>query len=185
MEREPVTSGLLVSVQGAAEQMLETGIALAKALSGRADSLILGNAVYLAAAVSARHALPGDRFPLSFVNNVAKECRDDDTRLKLLRAVIRGWRDNAPSGSGHERFDGISFAGFIARHWNLLPREEASRILKEIVQWILGVQTEPRRFPITGNPEDPELPSPLILDPLFFDSAVPSEAEDLLHRGKR
>ena len=144
--------------------MLETGIAVAKALSGRADSLILGNAVYLAAAVSARHALHGDRFSLSFVNNVAKEGRDDDTRLKLLRAVIRRWRDNAPSGSGHERFDGISFVGFIARHWNLLPREKASRILKEIVQWILGaVQTEPRRFPITGNPEDPELPSPLIL----------------------
>lgn len=87
----PVTSGLLVSVQAAAEQMLETGIAVAKALSGRADSQILGNAVYLAAAVSARHALPGDRFSLSLVNNVAKECRDDDTRLKLLRAVIRAW----------------------------------------------------------------------------------------------
>jgi hypothetical protein len=97
------------SDQVAAEQLLERGIALAKKIEGDASSLLLRNAISLAAAVSAKHALPlyaehrhidpfggaviglvnvmaqhghindaitylrdplpGDRFPLHFVNN--------------------------------------------------------------------------------------------------------------------
>jgi hypothetical protein len=44
--------------QAAAEQLLEQGIALSKEVDGPAASLLLGNAVYLAAAVSSKHALP-------------------------------------------------------------------------------------------------------------------------------
>jgi hypothetical protein len=40
------------SDRAAAEQMLETDTGVATELSGRAGSLILGNAIYLAAAVS-------------------------------------------------------------------------------------------------------------------------------------
>jgi hypothetical protein len=46
------------SDRAAAEQMLETDTGVATELSGRAGSLILGNAIYLAAAVSPKHALP-------------------------------------------------------------------------------------------------------------------------------
>src|SRR5580658_1751176 len=49
---------LALSDQGAAEQLLERGIALAKEVDGDATSLLLGNAVSLAAAVSAKHSLP-------------------------------------------------------------------------------------------------------------------------------
>src|ERR1700685_1091000 len=46
------------SDQAAAEQLLEQGIALAKQIDGDATSLLLRNAISLAAAVSAKHALP-------------------------------------------------------------------------------------------------------------------------------
>src|ERR1017187_6857540 len=45
------------SDQTAAEQLLERAIGLTKELDSYAASLILSNAVYLAAAVSAKHAL--------------------------------------------------------------------------------------------------------------------------------
>jgi len=46
------------SDQAAAEQLLEQGIALAEKIQTDQPSLLLGNAICLAAAVSARHALP-------------------------------------------------------------------------------------------------------------------------------
>src|ERR1700722_13186046 len=49
---------LTCSDQAAAEQLLEQGIALAKQVDGDASSLLLQNAISLAAAVSAKHALP-------------------------------------------------------------------------------------------------------------------------------
>jgi hypothetical protein len=193
------------SDQDAAEELLERGITLAKELDGQTASLLLGNAICLAAAVSARHALPlyadqrsidpfgarrfgahlialvntmaqhghiddaiaylndplpGDRFPLHFVNNLARECRDDKTRLKLLELSIREWRNPAPRSPGpEERFTGSSFAGFFGRDWNLLPREVATPVLRELVHWALDVKSEPHRFPLTDDPADPDLAS--------------------------
>jgi hypothetical protein len=46
------------SDQAAAEQLLDEGIALAETIEGDAPSLLLRNAICLAAAVSAKHALP-------------------------------------------------------------------------------------------------------------------------------
>ncbi len=130
------------SDQTAAEQLLERGIALAKEIDGDAASLLLRNAISLAAAVSPKHALPlyaeyrrmdpfggpvvslvnvmaghghigdaiaylndplpGDRFPLHFVNNLERECTDDETRRKLLELAIREWRNPAPREAGPE-----------------------------------------------------------------------------------
>ena len=188
------------SDQVAAEQLLERAISLTKELDSYAASLLLGNAVYLAAAVSAKHALrlyadhtrkdpfggaviglvnamaqhghvddaiaylndplPGDRFPLSFVNNLARECHDDETRLKLLRVAARGWKERASSGPGpEEHFAGPAFTAFFGRHWSLLPQEEARPILRDVFHWALEVKTEPHRFPLTEDPADPELAS--------------------------
>jgi hypothetical protein len=188
------------SDQVAAEQLLERAISLTKELDSYAASLLLGNAVYLAAAVSAKHALrlyadhtrtdpfggaviglvnamaghghvddaiaylndplPGDRFPLSFVNNLAGECRDDETRLKLLRVAARAWKERASSGPGlEEHFAGPAFTAFFGRHWSLLPQEEARPILRDVFHWALEVKTEPHRFPLTEDPADPELAS--------------------------
>jgi hypothetical protein len=187
------------SDQAAAEQLLERGIALAKELDGRVASLLLSNAIYLAAAVSAKQALqlyadhrrvdpfggavvglvnamaehghiddaiaylndplPGDRFPLHFVNNLERECRDDETRRKLLELSIREWRNPAPrSGAGGERFAGRSFAGFFGRYWNLLPPESATPVLRELVRWALDLKSETPSIPLTSDPEDPDLP---------------------------
>src|SRR5215475_2837767 len=46
------------SDQATAEQLLEQGIALAKTIEGDPSSVLLRNAIYLAAAVSAKDALP-------------------------------------------------------------------------------------------------------------------------------
>lgn len=90
--------------------------------------------------------LPGDRFPLHFVTNLAGECRDDETRLKLLQAAIRSWREHPPDAAGHEPFAGPSFVGFFARSGHLLPREEASQVLTEIVEWTRKAPAETRRM---------------------------------------
>jgi hypothetical protein len=178
------------SDQAAAEQLLERAMSLAKELDTNAASLLLGNAVYLAAAVSAKHALrlyadhrrtdpfggaviglvnamaqhghvadaiaylndplPGDSFPLHFVNNLARECHDDETRLKLLRVAARAWKERASSGPGpEEHFAGPAFTAFLGRHWSLLQQEEARPILKDVFQWALELKTEPGRFPLT------------------------------------
>jgi len=188
------------SDQVAAEHLLERGIALAKEVGSHAASLLLGNAIYLAAAVSAKHALPlyaehrktdpfrgdalglvnamaqhghmddaiaylsdplpGDRFPLPFVNNLASECRDDETRLKLLELAIREWRNPDPGRPDMgEPFAGSAFTFFFGRYWSLLPRETARPVLRELVHCALAVKSEPCRCPLTDNPEDPELAS--------------------------
>jgi hypothetical protein len=186
------------SDEAAAEQLLERGITLAKDLDGQAARLLLSNAIYLAAAVSAKHALPlyaehgrtfeggvvslvnvmvqhghlgdaiaylsdplpGDRFPLHFVNNLAAECHDDDTRRKLLELAIHEWRNPAPRDRGpEEHFAGRAFTGFFGRYWNLLPREMAAPLLRELVDRVLDMKSELREHTLTQNPEDPKLSS--------------------------
>jgi hypothetical protein len=213
---------LAVSDGAAAEEILERGLALAKELSGQDRELILGEAPYIAAAVSPQVAislyaateekekhgslirlvnvmathgyaaetvaylsdpLHGQRFPLDFVNNIERECKDDDTHRDLLRAAIRAWRDPARASFGHFGFGREAFATFFTRSWELLPREEALAVLGEIVQWIGEVRDDrSRRRPITGKPGDPEftaenqyllfqiLPALQRLDPALIDA---------------
>jgi hypothetical protein len=188
------------SDQAAGEQLLVQGISLARELGGDAASLLLGNAISLAAAVSPKHALPlyaeyrrmdpfggpvvslvnvmaghghigdaieylndplpGDRFPLHFVNNLEQECRDDETRRKLLELAIQEWRSPAPREAGPEKqFAGASFTALFGRHWNLVPREAATPVLRELVAWALDRKPEPCEYTLTENPEDPRLGS--------------------------
>lgn len=188
------------SDQTTAEQLLERGIALAKELDGEASSRILSNAICLAAAVSAKQALPlyadhrkvdpfgsavvglvnamaehghaedaiaylkdplpGDRFPLHFVNNLERQCGNDEARLELLELAIQEWRNSSPRARGaEERFAVTSFAGLFSRLWNLLPREVAAPIVRELADWALGMKSEPREYPLTENLEDPRLTS--------------------------
>ena len=189
------------SDQAAAEELLERGIALAKEIERSASApLLLYNAISLAAAVSAKHALPlyaeyrridpfggsivglvgvmaqhghiddaiaylrdplrGDRFPLHFVNNLERECPDDETRRQLLELAILEWGNPAPHVSRHEeRFATPAFAALFSRFWNLLPRDEAAPVLRELVDRILATKSEPFEYPLTENPEDPKLAS--------------------------
>ncbi len=133
--------------------------------------------------------LPGDRFPLHYVNNLERECRDDATRLKLLELSIREWRNPARGDAGPgERFAVSAFAGFFGRYWNLLLREVATPVLTELVRWALDVKSEPRRFPLTENPDDPDLaenerllfglmPALLELDPDLAHSTLESHPQ--------
>ena len=188
------------SDQAAAEQLLEQGITLAKKLDGDGASLLLSNAIYLAAAVSAKHALPlyadhrrvdpfggaviglvnvmaehghigdaiaylrdplpGDRFPLHFVNNLERGCRDDETRRDLLELAFREWRNPVPREAGSEEpFAGMALTALFGRYWNLLPREVATPVLKELVAWALDMKAQPCEYTLTENPEDPTLGS--------------------------
>jgi hypothetical protein len=188
------------SDQTAAERLLERGIALAKEIDGDASSLLLCNAISLAAAVSAKHALPlyaehrrmdpfggpvvslvnvmaqhghlddaitylreplpGDRFPLHLVNDLDRECHDDETRRQLLELAIREWRNPAPRSAGpEERFAGMSFTALFGRYWNLLPREVAAAVLRELVDWALDMKSEPTEYTLTENLENPKLGS--------------------------
>ena len=88
------------------------------------------------------------------------KCRDDETRLKLLRVAARAWKELASSGPGpDEHFAGPAFTGFFGRYWRLLPPDEARPVLADVFHWALEVKTETRRFPLTDNPGDPELTS--------------------------
>jgi len=188
------------SDHSAAEQLLTRAIAFAKELDDYTSSLLLRNAVFLAAAVSPKQALPlyadhreldafggaviglinamaehshledaiaylsdplpGDRFPLHFLGNLDRECRDDHTRLKLLRLAVRAWKEGVPTGPGMEaQLARPSFVGFLGRHWSLMPPDEARPVLIEALQWAREEKTEPHRFTLTNDPGDPELNS--------------------------
>jgi hypothetical protein len=106
--------------------------------------------------------LPGDRFPLHFVNNLASECHEDETRLKLLRLAARAWKERDPGDrEPEENFAGPAFNDFFGfgRQWGVLPPEEARPILKDLLRWFLEEKAEPCKYPLTGNPEDRELAS--------------------------
>jgi hypothetical protein len=47
----------------------------------------------------------------------------------------------------------------FGRHWNLLPREVATSVLRELVDWALDMKLEPREHTLTENPQDPKLAS--------------------------
>ncbi len=97
----------------------------------------------------------GERFPLDFVGNLSRECPDDETRLKLLRLSARAFRKQDQDDSDpHER---RAFGGIFACHWHLLSPGEARSLLLEIVHAMLKQQTESHRFPLTGDPGEPEL----------------------------
>src|ERR1017187_8639444 len=89
------------SDQTAAEQLLEQGIALAKEVDGDASSLLLCNAISLAAAVSAKHALPlyaehrrMDPFggPVGSLVNVMAQHGHLDDAITYLREPLPGDR---------------------------------------------------------------------------------------------
>jgi hypothetical protein len=107
-----------------------------------------------------RDPLPGDRFPLHFVNNLEQECRDDETRRKLLELAVCEWRNSAPREAGpEERFAGPSFTGLFGRCWDLLPHDVATPVLRELVDQVLDMEPEPCDYTLTENPEDPKLAS--------------------------
>jgi hypothetical protein len=104
--------------------------------------------------------LPGDHFPLHFINNLARECHDDETRLRLLTLAARAWKEYACGDADRtEHFAGPAFNAFFGRQWSLLPPEEARPILKDLLHWVLEEKAEPGQYPLTGNSEDPELAS--------------------------
>ena len=48
---------------------------------------------------------------------------------------------------------------FFGRDWSLLPQKRPRPVLRDCFEWALGEKTEPRRYPLTENPADPELAS--------------------------
>lgn len=104
--------------------------------------------------------LPGDRFPLDFVGNLSRECRDDKTRLGLLSLAVREWKKgdwkNAHPGEGRPA---QSFVFLFAHYWRLLPEEEARLLLREAIQWVREAPTEDYKFHLTNHPASPELTS--------------------------
>jgi hypothetical protein len=188
------------SDRAAAQELLVRGISLAKGLNSYVAKLLLGNAVFLAAAVSPRDALPlyaehrmtdpfgsavvglvnamaehghvddaiaylndplpGDRFPLHFVNNLVRECRDDYSRLALLRLAVREWHGRASRiRTPEEQFAAPALTAFFGQYWSLLPVEEAWPVLLSLGQSALDLKTELHGFPLTDNPADPVLAS--------------------------
>jgi len=106
-----------------------------------------------------RDPLPGDHFPLHFVGNLERECHDDETRRELLELAIREWRNPAPPERLGRDFAPLAFAGIFSRFWNLLPREVAAPVLRELADWALQMKAEPGEYMLTENPDDPKLDS--------------------------
>jgi hypothetical protein len=77
-----------------------------------------------------------------------------------LELAIRERRNPAPREAGaEEQFAGLSFTALFGRYWKLLPREAATPVLGERVDWALDMKSEPREHSLTENPEDPKLAS--------------------------
>ena len=79
-----------------------------------------------------RDPLPGDRFPLHFVGNLARACPDEESRGQLLRAAIKAWREHRDGEAAFGRLADRAFAGFFSHSWHLIPREEALQLAREI-----------------------------------------------------
>jgi hypothetical protein len=106
-----------------------------------------------------RNPLPGDGFPLHFVNNLERECHDDETRRGLLELAIREWRNPAPREAGpEEQFAGLSFTALFGRYRNLLQREMATPVARLKRTGRLGSRHEVRatRIPTHGKSGRPE-----------------------------
>jgi hypothetical protein len=138
--------------------MVELGIALTHGLPDKTRSILLKEAACLAAAVSPKQALaahasirdkhegpdnpvdplPGDRFPLDWVNNFAAAGKYDATRSDLLRCATHAWREPEQGRSRlRHRLRGQAIVSLFVRNWRLLPHEEAVSTLHEIVRWLL------------------------------------------------
>jgi hypothetical protein len=96
-----------------------------------------------------RDPLPGDRFPLHFVGNLARACPDEATRGLLLRAAIQAWREQPDSEAAFGRLADRAFAGFFSHSWHLVPREEALQLAKEIAD---RASQEPNNTDSAGLP---------------------------------
>jgi hypothetical protein len=69
--------------------------------------------------------------------------RDEETRLRILRNAIGAMRRQAPPGDTGPFWGPASFPMIFTRWWRLLPIEEATEVVRDLVRGVLAEQDGP------------------------------------------
>ena len=76
-------------------------------------------------------------FPFSVLGNAMEKCTDEATRLQTFRVAIRSWIQRPVPGRGLAMHPCHGCLHLFASKWQLLPRDEAAVLTREIVASIL------------------------------------------------
>ena len=96
---------------------------------------------YIEQAVSyLRAPVKDNEYPFFWVPLVIQKCNEETMRMNVLRSAIHAWRE-----FHHDRTESAiqPFLAVFSRHWQMLPREEAAPLTREIVSSILGQPDTP------------------------------------------
>jgi len=81
---------------------------------------------------------PGEPYPFGAALQTMGRGADDDTRLRVFRGAIRAMREQRSSGRHDRSRDHHGFVRLFTRHWRRLPADEATAVVRELVDWILS-----------------------------------------------
>jgi len=80
-------------------------------------------------------AVKDSEYPFVAVPNVIQKCNEETMRMNVLRSAVHAWRE-----FHHDRPESVThqFLVVFSRHWQMLPREEATQLTAEIVSSIIA-----------------------------------------------
>jgi len=85
-------------------------------------------------------AVKDSEYPFVAVPNVIQKCNEETMRMNILRSAVHAWRE-----FHHDRPESVThqFLVVFSRHWQMLPREEATQLTAEIVSSIIAQPDTP------------------------------------------
>src|SRR5437773_438133 len=88
-------------------------------------------------------------YPFDAALHAIGRSKDDGTRLRILRAAIGAMRRQGASGQGDTLFTGSGwFSRMFVRWWRLLPADEGTEVVRDLVRRILAQPDGPIRASI-------------------------------------
>jgi uncharacterized protein (TIGR03435 family) len=83
--------------------------------------------------------VPGEDYPFDAALQAIGRSQDDETRLRILRSAIGAMRRQIASGPSARLFHGPNqFSRLFTRRWRLLPADEATEVVRDLVREILA-----------------------------------------------
>jgi uncharacterized protein (TIGR03435 family) len=83
--------------------------------------------------------VPIEDYPFHAALQAIGSSKDDDTRRRILRSAISAMRRHVASGQGATLFRGPNqFSWLFTHRWRLLPADEATEVVRDLVRGILA-----------------------------------------------
>jgi hypothetical protein len=91
-----------------------------------------------------------DHYPFGVAGLVMSRSMDEAGRLRILRATIHAWRKRTPRPDPRDKMEVRSFLRLFSNSWQLLSREEATEVIKNICAAVLDTPDVPCHANIMG-----------------------------------